>query len=219
MSLPVRVPVDIGREAAAQAAREELARSVYQAQEDPWVVRAARWVLEQINALLDRVAAVSPGGYLGLFVVMVALVALAAIIRVRTGSSARHVRRSPTVDATPLTAGAHRAAAVRAAQTGQWAEAIRERMRALAGEVTEQGLVAERAGRTADELATEVGAALPELARELRAATEVFDAVWYGEQPADLGAYQLVAQVEDHTRRYTQSVRPRRMAPPVTVRQ
>jgi hypothetical protein len=219
MSLPVRVPVDIGREEAAQAAREELTRPVYQADEDPWVVRAARWLLEQINVLLDRVAAESPGGYLGLFVVLVALVALAVVIRARTGSGARHARRSPTIEATSLTAAEHRAAAVRAAQTGRWAEAIRERIRALAGEVTEQGLVAERPGRTADELAAEVGAALPELAGELRAATEVFDAVWYGEQPADLAAYQLVAEVEDHIRRDARSVRPSRTAPRVTVPQ
>ena len=65
-----------------------------------------------------------------------------------------------------------------------WAEAIRERLRAIARELEHRGVLDPRPGRTADELCGEAGLRLPVLAGDLRAATSIFDEVWYGGRTA-----------------------------------
>jgi len=56
------VPVDLGREAAQEAAREELAKQVYREAGPGLVERGLRWVYAQVTGVLDEVAGVSPGG-------------------------------------------------------------------------------------------------------------------------------------------------------------
>ncbi|MGZ4470260.1 MAG: hypothetical protein ACXVXB_17375, partial [Nocardioidaceae bacterium] len=68
--MPLGVPVDLGREAARQAAREELSKQVYQQAEPSLSARVVRWLYEKLSGLLDQVAGVSPGGYVGLLVVV-----------------------------------------------------------------------------------------------------------------------------------------------------
>src|SRR3954452_6676662 len=98
--------------------------------------------------------------------------------------------RGSLLDDTRSTAEDHRAAAERHAAAGEWPQAIRERLRAIARDLEERAILDPRPGRTADELATEAGAALPDHADELAAGVRVFDDVWYGGRSGDAEGYR-----------------------------
>lgn len=71
-------------------------------------------------------------------------------------------------DAGLLTAAQHRATAESYAAEGNWAAAIRHRLRAVARELEESGVLDPAPGRTANELASDAGQALPHLAGNCR---------------------------------------------------
>jgi hypothetical protein len=63
---------------------------------------------------------------------------------------------------------------------GRWEEALRCRYRALVADLVKRGVIADQAGRTAGEYARDVAARQPGAAVTFAAATELFEAVWYG---------------------------------------
>jgi hypothetical protein len=201
------VPVDLGRDAAQQAAREELAKQVYREAGPGLTERFLRWLVDTATDLLDGAAGVSPGGKVGALVVLLLLVAAAIAVRRRLGP----VRRAAGGDQ-PLFAGAersaaeHRRAADAHAAAGEWAEAVRERLRAVVRDLEERGVLDPRPGRTADEAATEAGAVLPACAGPLRAGARIFDDVWYGGRPGTPNA-------DDELRALDQAVRSSRAVP------
>lgn len=198
--LPLDVPVDLGRDAAAEAARRELAKHAYQ-RDDDWLTAAGRWVVEHLAELLDRAAAASPGGHLGLLAALALLVALAVVVRLGTGPLARTSRARPLLEGgRPVSAAEHRTEAARCAEAGRWAEAVRARLRALATDLAERGVLEDRPGRTADELATEVAGELPSCAAAVKAAVRVFDETWYGGRAASSSSYDTVARADDLVR-------------------
>lgn len=179
------VPVDLGREAAQEAAREELAKQVYREAGPGLVERAVRWLYARLADALDEVAAVSPGGYAGVVVVLLLLVAAAVAIRLRVGPMGRRAALDASLFVgRERSADEHRAAADSHARAGEWAEALRERLRAVVRSLEERGVLEPRPGRTADEAAAQAGAALPSCAADLAAAARLFDDVWYGGRPA-----------------------------------
>ncbi len=97
-------------------------------------------------------------------------------------------------------AAAHRRDAERAAAAGDWAEAIRERFRAVIATLDERGLLPERADRTADEAAHDAGAILPAHAGVLAAAARAFDEVEYGEYVGTPEAYTVISKVDELVR-------------------
>lgn len=190
-------PVDLTREQAAELARRELAKSAYHPDDGDWFTRIGRWLIEHVSALLDRAAAVSPGGYLGLAVLLVAIVGVVVLVRLRTGPLARgHRERGRVLPDVRRSAADHRAAADRAAAAGRWSEAVIERMRALARGLEERTVVDERPGRTAEELAAEVRLALPDAAPLVTAAAAVFDEVRYGGRAARPEDHDVVARAD-----------------------
>ncbi len=179
------VPVDLSREAAQELAREELAKQVYREAGPGLLERVLSWLLDRLSDLLDRVAGVSPGGYAGVVVVLLLLVAVAVAIRLRVGPLGRQERADQSLFiGRTRSSGDHRAAADAHAAKGEWAEAVRERLRAVVRSLEERAVLEPRAGRTADEAAAEGGAALPSCAADLRAAARLFDEIWYGGRPA-----------------------------------
>ncbi len=82
---------------------------------------------------------------------------------------------------------------------GQWREGLRGRHRALVGELVRRGDVSERAGRTAGEHLRDVALTRPGVAPQMAAATELFEAAWYGDAvtgPAEAERFEgLSAQV------------------------
>jgi uncharacterized protein DUF4129 len=133
------------------------------------------------------------------FVVLVVLAAtLVAVVLARIGPVARARRRraGPRPAAPARTAGEHRDAATRLAEAGDYAAAICERVRAIAAELDERGILMPRIGRTADEFAAEAGRALPPHAASLLSAARLFDEVRYGQRPGTRPGYERVAGLD-----------------------
>jgi hypothetical protein len=97
-------------------------------------------------------------------------------------------------------AARHRRDAELAAAAGDWAQAIRERFRAVIATLDERGLLPERADRTADEAARDAGEVLPEGAEVLMAAACAFDEVEYGEYVGTEAGYAVISQVDELVR-------------------
>jgi len=191
------VPVDLGRDEAAQLAREELAKQVYRDAGPGLVERLVRWLLEQAGRLLDGAAGVSPGGYSGLVVVLLLVAAAVVAVRLKVGPLGRRAAREEALFVgRTRTAAQHRAAADAHAAAGAWAEAVRERLRAVVRSLEERAVLDERAGRTADEAAAEAGRALPGCAAGLRAAAVLFDEIWYGGRPAGPESYAALRDLD-----------------------
>lgn len=72
----------------------------------------------------------------------------------------------------------------RLASEGRYAEAVRERLRAMVRELIERQVVEHRPGWTVTELAGAAAKARPVVDAPLRAAGGVFSEVWYGQRPA-----------------------------------
>jgi hypothetical protein len=174
------------RDEAQRAAERELADPAYSADDPGLVARGVRWLFDQFGHLVDRAAEVTPAGYAGLAVLFVLLVLVVIAIRLRLGRIGRVAPGAddPLFDTRPRSADEHRRAADGHAARGEWAEAVRERFRAVVRGLEERTLLDPRPGRTADEAAAEAGRALPIHAAGLRAAARVFDDVWYGGRAA-----------------------------------
>ncbi|WBB96141.1 DUF4129 domain-containing protein [Solwaraspora sp. WMMA2080] len=76
------------------------------------------------------------------------------------------------------------ALADRYADQGRYAEAVRERLRAMVVEVTDHGVLTDRPSWTVTELADVAGRTEPAAHPVLTEAGDIFSDVWYGEQPA-----------------------------------
>jgi Domain of unknown function (DUF4129) len=94
-------------------------------------------------------------------------------------------------------AAAHRRDAALAAGRGDWAEAIRERFRAVIATLDERGLLPERADRTADEAARDAGYVLPVHADALSTAARAFDDVEYGAYHGTREGHAVIGAVDD----------------------
>jgi hypothetical protein len=88
----------------------------------------------------------------------------------------------------------------RLAAEGRFAEAVRERLRAIVRGLVERQVLEHRPGMTVTELARAAGAAAPGVEAPLRNATGIFSDIWYGERPAtaehDHRMRQLAAEVD-----------------------
>lgn len=197
--------IDIDRDAAHQAAQRELDKPIYPKQ-SPWH-QLNDWLNELLFKLLLKSASVS-GGWFTITVLLI-LLTIAVIVAVRIARNTLRTRRGgdhQLFDADQLTAEQHRSAAESYAAEGNWASAIRHRLRAVARQLEETGVVIPAPGRTANELASTAGAALSHLAGELTQAATVFNDVTYGEQTGTRDAYQLIADLDDHLRSHSATI-------------
>ena len=72
----------------------------------------------------------------------------------------------------------------RLAAEGRYAEAIRQRLRDVVGDLTAAGVVAPLPGTTAAEVAAAAATQRPAVAGPLAGATDLFSEIWYGDRPA-----------------------------------
>ncbi|CAM3632146.1 DUF4129 domain-containing protein [Kibdelosporangium persicum] len=189
------IPVEIGRDAARDAAVRELSDPAYRDAEPSTLTRVLRWLLDLLDRLLGGAASLIPGGFVGLLVLIALVVAVIVVIRLRVGKLAR-TARTAVFAGRRLTAADHRRAAEAAEAKGDLAEAVRERFRAIARGLEERGVLDERSGRTVDEVARAAGAELPDHANALRSAAQLFDDVWYGGREATVDEYRRLSDLD-----------------------
>lgn len=72
----------------------------------------------------------------------------------------------------------------RYAAAGRYAEAVRERLRAMVRELVERGVLTHRPEWTVTELAAAAGRAAPQLAGTMTEAADVFSRIWYARRTA-----------------------------------
>jgi Domain of unknown function (DUF4129) len=203
-------PIDIEREEARRRAIQELLGAEYA--KESLVDRLWRGVNQFLGDLLDQESAGVVGSLAARAVLIVIVIGIivAVFLVARRTARGTFARTEGLFGDRRLTAAEHREAAERLAAEARWAEAVRERLRAVARDLEDRVIVDSTPGRTAGELAAEAGRALPALAAELAAAARVFDDVTYGEVPGTPEAYRVMCALDEHLR----AARP---APPVRM--
>lgn len=191
--------VDIDRDAAHDAAQRELAKPIYP--KASLTERFSQW-LEDLFYRIAQEGSSVPGGWFTITVLLILLtVAIAVAVRIIRRTMRTNRGGEPALfGSQELTAGAHRAAAEQYAVEGNWSVAIRHRLRAIARQLEENGVLNPVPGRTATELARDAGTAVPDLSDELTHAASAFNDVAYGERPGTEAAYRMIAQLDDHLR-------------------
>ncbi len=174
------------REGAAQAAHDELSKRIYQQAQPSVTQRIFSAVLRWIADAYHRIVNATPGGAVGLLIIVAAVAGLVVVLLRRRGVSAR-VRRSGDSGlelAPEQTSGELRAEADAMAAAGDWAGAVRARLRAVVRSLEEKGILDPRPGRTAAEVAAEAGGERPELREPLWKGALTFGEIWYGHRTA-----------------------------------
>ncbi|WP_330458170.1 DUF4129 domain-containing protein [Streptomyces sp. NBC_00820] len=190
-------PVTIPREAAREAARRELAKRMYHENDPSLLQRALNAFWHWLGRVLGTAASATPGGTIGLLVVILFVIAVLAALWWRLGTPHRPATSAAALfEDRPRTAADHRAAAEAHAAQGHWSQAVQERMRAIVRSLEERTLLDNRPGRTADEAAAEAGRSLPVHADRLRSAAREFDDVTYGGRGASEQSYRRIAELD-----------------------
>lgn len=95
-----------------------------------------------------------------------------------------------------------------------WSAAIRHRLRAVARQLEQDGVLDAVPGRTASELARDAAATAPDLRAQLTAAADIFNDVSYGARPGTEPGYRMIADLDD---RLSSRGRPAHGALPASV--
>jgi hypothetical protein len=209
-------------DAAREAARRILERPEFAPPQRTWLDRALDWVGDQIARVVDWLASrldrlfpdgdPSVGGGGQGVANLVAWLVLAGLLGVTVWFVARAVvrRRGRARRAKPAKVTAKtvvvvdrsrepdewRTMAAARAAAGEWREALRCRYRALVGDLARRGLLDEIPGRTTGEERAQLSATSPPAAPTFSEATDLFDRVWYGDEPGGVGEHDRFAALE-----------------------
>jgi hypothetical protein len=197
--------IDIDRDTAHQAAQRELDKPIYP--KGSVAQRVHEWIHELLYRLIEQGSSV-PGGWLTISVLVTLLVvAVVAAIRIaRRTIRTRKAADYQLFDVGQLSAAQHRAIAEQFAAEGDWASAIRHRLRAVARGLEENGTLDPAPGRTANELAADAAERIPALAAELSRSATTFNDVTYGERPGTAVAYRMIVDLDNHLRFHSAAV-------------
>jgi hypothetical protein len=145
--------------------------------------RVMSWVGEQLAKAFDALVGGGGGTLLAWLILLVAVGGVIYLL-VRYGRVSLPELAPPDEPAVmvELTRSSKewRAEAERLEAQGRWAEGLRARYRAVVVDLVRRGVIPEQAGRTAGEYVRDVASSLPDAAPSMAAATELFEAVWYG---------------------------------------
>jgi hypothetical protein len=172
-------------EAVRDLADRILAESRYDRPPKSIPDRILDWFGEQLGKILGSFAG-SGFGTIVAWAVVVGAVSLVVYLIVRYGRVGPLPRPlgQPSADVMvelTRTPTEWRADAAALEAEGRWKEGLRCRYRALVAELVRRGAIPEQAGRTAGEYVRDVAVSLPDAAPAMAAATELFEAVWYGD--------------------------------------
>jgi hypothetical protein len=179
-------PVEPDADQARQWLLDELSKPDYQAARPTWFDQASK-------AFSDWIASIQvPGGQgfgplilVGVVVVVAALIVVAFLVFGRPRLNRRSSLRTTELFGADDTRSAAeiRAAARRAAASGDWSTAIEEQYRAIARALAERTVVMSAPGTTAQEFASRAGRSFPDAVDALRAGARAFDEVRYLDRP------------------------------------
>lgn len=186
-------------EAVRELADEILSHSRYDVPPESLPDRVLNWFGDQVAKVLGSFVGSGAGAFVAWGIVLAA-VAFVVYLVVRHG----RVPVLPTSAASGASlmvemtrsAAEWRAEAEALEAQGRWAEGLRCRHRALVGELVRQGVIAERAGRTAGEHLRDVARRRPEVGPRMAAATDLFEAAWYGGAVTGAAEAQRFAALE-----------------------
>jgi hypothetical protein len=134
----------LGRDAARDAARAELTRQPYADAQPPLLLRLVGRALRAVSDLFAGAAARVGDGRLARLLLIAVVVGIVIVVLVRLGPlrDRRGATGRPLFDGNGTrTAAQHRAAADSLAGEGRWAEAVRERLRAVVRELEARGIL------------------------------------------------------------------------------
>lgn len=193
-------PVGIGRDEAQRRAAEELLNPAYE--RESFFARVIRMVNQFIGDLLDVEAGGLSGGVVATVITVLVIGGLAALLlwQARRATRGLPKERDDVFGGRRRSAVEHRREAERLAAAGRYAEAIRERLRAITRDLEDRAILDPQPSRTADELAAEAGRALPGFAGDLAAAARLFDDVTYGEVPGTAEGYATLRDLDERLR-------------------
>lgn len=180
MALP---PPSHDPEEVRQLADEILAQARYRQPARSPFDRASEWLFERFSELVGRLAG-GGGGAVVAWIILLAAVAGVVLLLVRYGRVSLPVfaggeERGVMVELT-RTPAEWRSDAERLEAEGRWREGLLCRYRALVAELVRRDAIRDQAGRTAGEYVRDVAEALPDASAPFAAATELFEAAWYG---------------------------------------
>jgi hypothetical protein len=186
-------------EAVRDLADRILADARYDRPGEPLPERILDWFGEQLGNVLGSFVG-SGAGTVVAWALVLGAVAFVVHLVVRHGRvvrlpSARPRAASLMVELT-RTPTEWRAEAEALEAQGRWREGLRCRHRALVGELVRRGDVRDQAGRTAGEHLRDVARSRPGAAPPMAAATELFEAAWYGDAatgPAEAARFEALA--------------------------
>jgi hypothetical protein len=182
-------------------ARQELARSIYR---PSW----PRRVLDAIGRWLNSILGGTGGGahqvqWWAVAALILLVVLIIAGVLYWLGPMRRSGRRktASVLGGSQLSAADHRRNSEQLAASGDFAQAIVERVRAIAVDLEQRGVLLPRPGRTASELAAEAASALPATALpggapSLHNAARLFDDVRYGGRAGTRANYEQVRDLD-----------------------
>ena len=189
-------PLDPSPDEASSLLRRELVRPEYH--ERDVLRQVLDWIDRLVSGALDAASGTPP---LSTFAAMVAFLLLAlglGWLLSRARRTARSARERAVLPAGPvLTAADLRARAERALAEGRAEDAVVDAFRALAVRQVERGLLDDRPGATAHEVAAAVGAAHPDQRPRVDGTAALFDAVRYGDRPASPDQARGVLDLDD----------------------
>lgn len=173
-----------------EKAKDILSGAEYREPPKTWWERLNEWVGEQIGRLVSGLG--FGGGAVGTIIaylvlaVLIALIVALVVWAARSGSWARIRKDEVEGDPVIMSTEAHRSArewldeAGRHEAEGRWSEGLLCRYRSLVTELVERSVIPEQVGRTAGEYVRDVREHAPQIAPSFAAATELFEAAWYG---------------------------------------
>lgn len=213
--LPLDLPDPAHEPAQAREAADEiLSRPRYNWRDEPSILdRAGEWVARQLSRLVSPLGIGGVPVWVG-WLVLFLLVGLVAwlIYRSRAGWALGGRARGASDGSRVVVAPGEEdmdwpSEVVRAEAEGRWRDAVRARYRVLVGELAAREVITDLVGRTAGEFVADVRQTAPGIAGEFAAATDVFEAVWYGGDPAGPEVRDRFVAVADQVLRRTSPAR------------
>ncbi|KQR03299.1 hypothetical protein ASF72_09065 [Arthrobacter sp. Leaf141] len=189
-------PLLPGADEARRWASEELARPEYRDAAPSWLADAWETVLDWLNSIGGQPAEGAPVPSPVIGIVIAAIIA-AAVIVARPRLNAKHRKANPVFEsASQLTAGDFRERAAKSAAEQRWGDAVVDLFRAMVRSAEYRTILDPEPGRTADEAARGLSAAFGAETLRLDQAARTFDAVRYGNTPAEAADYRDLASLD-----------------------